>query len=177
MSTETRLSYRVDRTHIPNLIALAPAPCRMIQVVVDVSLDDDRKVFIVGWSPVVGVLCVVETEYAQRVHRDQGAPHPGATHAEMVDRGWKSCHPWNWFPEVWPVLADGNASDEFALRVAHKRLGPNHLYEAIVPCTWPPEEDRENALRIGRELIQREGERANWVELTENEASPSGTAL
>jgi hypothetical protein len=140
-------------------------PSRTIQIEVSVNLcDDEEEELYIYWSPVVGVLCVVETEYAQAYFGGHKIPRPGATHQEMIDMGWHSCHPWNWFPIVWPVLADGNADDEYPLRVDHERLEvAGVLYKAIVPATWPPEQDRENAIRIGRELFKNKGSRVNFA--------------
>src|SRR5262249_37546943 len=79
--------------------------------------------WVVTWAHIVGVLCVVETEYYQMVGENERSPAIGTTHEEMVDHGWEPNHPRNWVPEVWPVLADGNDAFESGLRVAHERSG------------------------------------------------------
>jgi hypothetical protein len=68
---------------------------------------------------------------------------------------------------VWPVIADGNAPDEYPLRVWHERNRlSNANYSAIVPCTWPPAEDEANAIRIGKGLIRDKGNRVRSVTIT-----------
>jgi hypothetical protein len=140
----------------------------MIQVEVFVNEKEGRKVYSVSWAAVVGVLCVVETRYEKQY--DGEFPQPGATHEEMIEGDWYSDHPPNWLPEVWPVLAGSHIDDEYPLRVWHERhCAFNLLSHTIVPCDWPPAEDRENAVRIGKELIKRKGSRYNWVDLTDED--------
>jgi hypothetical protein len=136
-------------------------------ICVEVYEDKESKSgHAVSWSHVVGVLCLVETEYSKTVNPGQDSPQPGATEAEMEEGGWRSDHPYNWVPGVWPVLADGNADDEYPLRVWHTRDHARNLaQQAVVPCFWPPEQDQENAIRIGKELIEKGGNRSNWTEI------------
>jgi hypothetical protein len=42
----------------------------------------------------------------------------------------------------------------------------NMSHRVVVPSPWPPEEDRAQAERIGRELIERKGHLSNWVSIT-----------
>jgi hypothetical protein len=176
MSTVTSKSIRERvEAHIPRMISMSPAPCRMIQIdVYECEYEDGSgRGHAVSWSHVVGVLCIVETEYAKIANRGQDYPSPGATDAEMTDKGWTSCHPPNWFPVVWPVLADGNSEDEYPLRVWHERnRTSNAIHHAIVPCFWPPEQDQENAVRIGKELIEKQGSRSPWAEIRIEETAP-----
>jgi hypothetical protein len=130
----------------------------------------------VSWSQVVGTLCVVEAEYVKRIPDGGDTPSPGATHEEMIDRGWKSNHPYNWFPEVFPVVVGGNAEDEYPLRVLHPREEcSNQVYSTILVCSWPPEEDRGRAIRAGLELVRHQGSRMNWADLPA-ESSPDPDA-
>lgn len=155
--------------HIPQAISLSPAPCRMIAVSV-FDLDDGSHD--VHWETVIGLLCVVETEYVKREPGD-GIVKPGANHEEMIDRGWRSQHPHNWFPEVFPVVAGGEASDEYPLRVLHERTDSSNLSDyTILICTWPPEDDRDHAIMAGEKM--RDGiESSNWAILP----APAGLAV
>jgi hypothetical protein len=165
MSETTKRTAARAESHIPTMISMAPAPCRMIRVEVYANVDaESREVFSVSWARVIGVLCVVETEYVKTY--DGNYPKTGATHEDMIELGWRANHPPNWFPVVWPVVADGNGNDEYPIRVCHERNAiDNALYQAVVPCDWPPEQDQENAVRIGMELVKRKGERGNWVDV------------
>jgi hypothetical protein len=124
----------------------------------------------VCWSQVVGVVTVVEDRYV-RVRDDDHAPVAGVNHAEMVELGWRSDHPRGWFPEVWPVVADGNGLSESPLRVLHDRWEETNLvHQAVVPCTWPPQDDRDHAIEIGRGLIECHGSRSAYVHLSDDGA-------
>jgi hypothetical protein len=126
--------------------------------------SDDIAGHHVRWNEVVGVLCAAETEYLHGVTEGADTPNPGATHDEMIDRGWKSNQPLSWFPAMWPVLAAGYDTDESPLYVFDERHAPSNLtYSTILICTWPVEEDRDRAIAAGRELIRAQGESKNWA--------------
>ncbi len=77
-----------------------------------------------------------------------------------------ACAPNEEFPnhvDVWPVII-GDSPEDGELCVADdKHGGSNMKYSVVVPCFWPPEQDQENAVRIGKELIKRDGESGGWV--------------
>ena len=70
---------RVDQTHIPKLISMSPAPCRML--LVEVLGNNEMTEFSVNWSDVVGVLCVVETEYLKLCGSVSRLPAAARCHA------------------------------------------------------------------------------------------------
>lgn len=160
------MSARTDEAHLAQMVSLAPAPCRLIQVEVFDQRGDDGPRFSVGWTEVVGLLCLVETEYVQRRIPGEDYPRPGVTHKEMMELGWKASYPGNRLPMVWPVLVGSNDVSEYSLRVAHERDAVSNVrYSTIVRADWPASEDRDNATRVGRELIKSEGNRMNWADL------------
>jgi hypothetical protein len=164
---------RTEWAHLPVSVTVTPAPARMIFV--QVYKNDDGS-FAASWAPVVGLLCVVENEYMKRVGPNQDSPKGGATHEEMIELGWRRFLTHDWIPEIWPVVVGNNDSSESSIRVAHPRLGcSNCAHETVALCTWPPEEDAENAKRIGHELLESNGDRTNWIELTPRpeESSPA----
>jgi hypothetical protein len=158
---QSRPRPRVEYAHLARHISLAPAPGRMLNVSVHADGEGGREV---RWERVIGMLCLVETEYLKKVPAGGDSPSPGATHEDMIDRGWKGVHPSNWFPEVWPVVAGGNASDEPSIRVLNSRWDDDSIYSMILVCDWPPEEDRDRAIAAGLELA-RHGNAPNWAKL------------
>jgi hypothetical protein len=125
----------------------------------------------VSWAEVAGVIALDEVEYTRRAgEKNTRMERPGATHEEMVELGWQS----QWYPAVLPdlhpILIGGNASDEFPVRIDHERgLACSASYSTIVRCTWPPEEDKANAIRIGQELVDNDGNALNWEVLASKE--------
>jgi hypothetical protein len=159
MSTEAKTeptgkTWERAECHIPTLISISLAPCRMISV--EIFGDEDGGHW-VKWTDVVGVLCIMETEYVKRYHAAESWPQPGATHQEMTDLGWRSNHPPNWFPVVWPVVAGANGGDEYGLRVLHERFGGDAVFSTVVACTWEPSEDRTHAIRLAQEMLRTRG--------------------
>jgi hypothetical protein len=156
-----------EHAHLPLSVSLAPAPCRMIAI----EVYDDDGAHHVHWEPVIGLLCMVEAAYSAWVNPAEDRKR-GVTHQEMIENGWRS----NWdviFPEVFPVVASRWPSDLGEIRVLHQRDDASNLtYRAIVPCTWSPDQDQENAVRIGRELVKRKGIIGDWIEIPEDEATP-----
>ncbi len=67
--------------------------------------------------------------------------------------------------DVWPVLAGSHPEDGELCVADDNHDCANVKYKAVVPCFWPPEEDRLNATRIGKELIEKDGEIGNWVSM------------
>lgn len=162
----TSMSARADEAHLAQMISLAPAPCRLLQVEVFENEGESGPRFSVGWIEVVGLLCLVETEYVQRRLPGEDYPRCGVTHKEMSELGWKASYPGNRLPIVWPVLLGGNDNSEYALRIAHERDAVSNVrYSAIVRADWAETEDRDNAVRIGKELVAKEGNRMNWADL------------
>ena len=149
---------RVERTTLPGRVSIAPVPCRMIAVQVF-----EADPYAVSWCDVIGFLCPEEMEY---VKRDTGdSSRKGATHEEMLDLGWRAAPPWNWSPDLWPVVAGGNADDEYPIRpLCERTRAANQLYETVVACTWPPADDPGQALRIAKELVRRKGDASRWVD-------------
>jgi hypothetical protein len=149
---------------LPLAVSLAPAPCRMLAVEV---YEVDGK-HAVCWEPVIGLLCIVEVTYLAPVNPGQDRK-PGKTHEEMIENGWRT----DWgelHPEVVPVVASSTPDETGDIRVLDSREDMSDLvHRMIVPCTWEPRHDEANAVRIGKELIKREGSIGNWVELTEGE--------
>jgi hypothetical protein len=67
--------------------------------------------------------------------------------------------------DVWPVVV-GDTPWAGELCVADEKYDVSNLaYRTVVPCYWPPEHDQENAVRIGKKLIESEGEIGNWVSI------------
>jgi len=148
MSSKKKETTRTATARIPNLMTMAPAPCRLIHV--EVFKNDDGSHF-VSWDDVIGFLCLVETAYEKRVPAD-AFPRGGATHAEMVEQGWTAGQPLP--PQVWPVVAGHHERHDDAIRVLHEvDRADNSLGSTIVPCEWPREQDLENAIRIGKEYL------------------------
>jgi hypothetical protein len=157
---------RTNHAQLPKLISLAPAPCRLIQVDVFKHDPPESPRFSVGWLEVVGILCLIETEYSKRTGASQDSPHSGVTHKEMLELGWQASGFGNQRPTVWPVFAGGNDSSEYGLRVGHERDAISNVrYSTIVRAGWPASEDRENAIKVGRELIKSDGNMMNWADL------------
>jgi hypothetical protein len=151
MSTEKTTKRRdVEQSYIPQMVSMSPAPCRMIAVEV---FREPEGAHFVRWNDVVGVLCVVETEYLKARNGNGRFSRPGANHEEMTDLGWQSNHPPNWFPSVWPVVAGGNANDEYGLRVLHDRLSEGAMHSTVLVCHWPREEDEQNAIRAAKQMM------------------------
>jgi hypothetical protein len=67
--------------------------------------------------------------------------------------------------DAWPVLT-GDCPEHGDLYVDNDFQGPANLkYKAVVPCFWPPEQDEENAIRIGKELVARGGQTGKMISL------------
>jgi hypothetical protein len=76
------------------------------------------------------------------------------------------------FPEhidVWPVLATDHPEDGELCVADEHRDADNLRYKACVPCYWPPEQDRENAIAIGMKLIAKRGDLGNWVTVSSDD--------
>ena len=162
--------------HIPQIMTMAPVPCRMIYIQVhqysleeheDGSLEIYEKTgkiggFYVTWVEVIGCLCIAETRYLHTSNTK--SPKPGATHEEMMEAGWRTDHPNNWIPLVWPVVAGSNDPFDYPLRVLHERHGNMGAeYSTVVPAQWPQCEDKENAIRIGMSLVVTQRILPNWT--------------
>jgi hypothetical protein len=145
---------------MPSNVTLAPVSCRMISVQVIKS----ETGYTVSWNQVVALITAIGTHYWQRAEQ---RPQTGATHEEMLTRGWKVTPLGRWVPLVSPVLAGGNSSNDDGLRVEGELFHPvpNLEYSTVVPCFWPPEEDEVNAVSIAKELIASDGDISNRVEI------------
>jgi hypothetical protein len=142
-------------------ISMSPAPCRMIAVEVYRMTRGDHHV---RWTPVVGILSIVETGYIKD-GRPEDNPDPPATHEGLVEDGY---NPDLQMIGLRPIAVDG----EYTLL----DLGPldehNLVKRAIVPCHWPPDRDREEAVRIGRELLADTYWQGRWAPLDPPVATP-----
>ena len=130
MSTTTQRQIRTQTVNI------APAPCRMIRVVVfeNVSSDPAVKLWGISWSDVIGIMCAPNIEYPNRI-------------------------------DVWPVVVGDSPWEGELCVVDSFHDSANVAFRAIAVCLWPPEQDQENAIRIGKELIAKDGEVGNWVSI------------
>lgn len=152
MSTATRTEPKAARWitgEIPNMVSLSPAPCRMIAVEVFEHEGDKHTV---DWSAVVGFLCVIRTRYMAR--STAVVPEAGANHDEMEDRGWESVGGPEY--DVFPVVTGGEFGLISVLNGDSLDSCNNRLYRCVVPCNWPQDEDRENAIRIGNQMLKQD---------------------
>jgi hypothetical protein len=135
----------------------------MIQVEV---FDQKDGTWSAAWTQVGGFVAVVEDEYTRRRTRAHEGPKLGSTPQEMEALGWIALRPDEDIVEIWPILVGGQYNDEYPLRVERPRdEAANLKYSTVAPCSWPLEQDREHAERIARELIAREGNMTNWIDL------------
>ena len=111
--------------------------------------------------------CAVQNDYSTTTYNGPfHFPPVGVTHAEMIEKGWRLESAGGWHPQVWPVVAMKSTESEPLLRVIDETLRPDNLaYQAAVPCTWEPKKDRENAIRIGKELVSHDGNLSEWIKL------------
>lgn len=148
MSTATKQRRQFETRKVPNLVSMSPAPCRMIGV--EVFKDDDGT-HGVCWSHVIGFLCVVETIYSKPSESGKYSTG-GANHAEMEELGWYTDDVPNY--EVYPVIIERDCGP---VRIWNKDAlddCDNRVARSLEVCHWPPEKDRENAIRIGKELLE-----------------------
>lgn len=153
MSTTTavKTEKKWQREKIPNLISMSAPPCRMIGIEVYENEDGTHWV---EWNPVVGFLCETSTGYSKNVVQGRYSA-VGSNHKAMTDLGWSSDEvPTN---DIFPIVAprdelnlleiwDGGFLDHCE----------NRVRRTLEVCNWPPEQDRQNAIRIGRELLNYE---------------------
>lgn len=120
---------------------------------VTVYKQEDGGYFVV-WNDVIGFLCVIETPYHKELLVD-GRPKKGVTHKEMTDWGWTPAGETQYV--VHPVTLDG----EYEVLVWDGTLDKtsDQVARTLVACHWPPEQDREQAIRVGCELLAGTGER------------------
>jgi hypothetical protein len=167
MSTATKKSpveTRVRDATIPNLISLAPAPCRMI--VVEVYEHKDKESHSVAWFDVIGFLCVVRTFYS-KLGTEESFDDRAPTHAEMLKEGWYS----QGSPEydVYPVITGGEVGLVSVLDNSICDRCDNRVGREVIPCHWPPNDDRQNAIRVGKELIDKSSSGSKWAILDKEE--------
>jgi len=165
--TESKVFY--DNATIPSLISLSPPPGRMI--VVEVFQDVDKTKHSVGWSDVIGLLCVLKTDYSKKREGTRTPSHTEVNHEEMMEQGWFT--EWHPYYAVYPValggeyhllsVLDGGVLDECGNRVGRR----------VVACHWAPEDDRSNAIRIGKDIVaNRHSDGTGWADLEEKESHP-----
>ena len=120
-----------------NPITIAPVPCRMIRVkVYETNNELGEKDWGIAYSHVIGFACT----------RDKGLPD---------------------YINAWPVVVGTGTSccDSELLVEDDSDRSSNLKYKTIVPCFWSPEEDREHSVRIGKELIAKDGNIHNWASI------------
>jgi hypothetical protein len=139
-----------ERIHTPTICGFSQTTDRMILVQVwksAVPVDpEDEDTWIdpqaddvprsIRWVPVIGLICAIQTLWSRR-----SLPREGPSHYE---------------PEVWPITPGSGSMMHPPTNVYHTIHYGRGLIEhqMVVPCHWPPEEDRVQAIRIGRELIR-----------------------
>jgi hypothetical protein len=148
---------------------LAPVLCRTIQVAVYGYPDG---IWGVEWRDVVGIISQRRIGYWHPPRKGEryGAV-VGITDREMQELGWHrdrgGAH-----TEILPVLA---GRDPFEGELFTDLECSNRRYTVIVRCDWLPEKDRENALRIAKELVQNEGRINQHAEFMLEEKKPLAT--
>lgn len=116
-------------------VNIAPAPCRMIRVQV---LSDDKG----------------DGAYPYFVAWDHVVGIMCAPSREFPDR-----------IDVWPVVVGDTPWDGEICVVDEHHDPDNVAFKAVAPCFWPPEQDKEHAIRIAKELIAKDGEIGNWASI------------
>jgi hypothetical protein len=162
MSTANGTGYITSEAALYGSISMLPTPCRMILVRV---YQDEAGQF-VEWEPIVGLLAYTRTSYEKRLPPGQCRIPPGS-HAELVEAGYRSSFP---ALAIQPVYYDRmygfiEAGDLLA-------SDSNELRRAVVLCDWPPERDRENAIRIGKALMAETYDQERSAPLDEEEVKP-----
>jgi hypothetical protein len=133
-----------SRASLYGSMAMLPVPGRMI--VVRVPKDSDRRE--VSWRPVVGLVAYNHILYRKELPPGQDREIPPGSHEELVEDGYQSrhtgveIHPVCYEPGMGFVEVDGYAWEE-----------DEEVRQTVVACTWPPEQDRAHAIRIGRALL------------------------
>jgi hypothetical protein len=163
-STATRGEYVTSEAILYGSISLLPAADRMI--LVRVYQGGDGAGPEVSWVPVVGLVAYQRTIYRKCVPSGEGRIPPGS-HQELVEAGYRSI-----FPDlaIHPVYCDPYGFVEGGNR-SMRHAG--EVRRAVVPCDWPPEQDRENAVRIGKELMADTYTQEQWASLDDGEEAPS----
>jgi hypothetical protein len=100
---------------------------------VDLHSEDVPR--FIRWVPVIGLVCAIQGLWTVRPVLEGGPAHHE--------------------PEVWPVVPGCGSMMHPPTDVIHTMHMGRGLIERqiVVPCEWPPQEDRTHAIRIGKELI------------------------
>lgn len=118
----------------------------------------------VRWRYVVGFVARHSTTYHKECSRDS-LPTPGVDHEDFMAGGWRPDGYQHSYIEVFAVVAS-TSSDEPDLAVLDGGDDCSNMrHRVIVPCHWPLDQDRENAVRIAKDLLNPEGNSGNWVDL------------
>jgi hypothetical protein len=121
-------------------------------IVVEVYENEGRHS--VHWRPVVGLLTATVSEYSQELRLGRHVDYEFRNHDELRSHGWELDRSPS--VEIYPVVA-GKGDVEpplFAAGVDDHLEASNMRHRVVVPCDWPPDQDRENAIRIGRQLLK-----------------------
>jgi hypothetical protein len=149
-STATPRKKHWEHATLTTSVSLSPVPTRTIVV----QVYGDTKFIRGSWHDVIGYLCVIETEYHYSYAQGEPVHKRGTTHDEMLELGW---HPTD-IPKyaVLPVITN---DEECLTQVLENKVFDDrdeHNYgrgRRIVPCFWPPEDDRKHAELIALELL------------------------